>query len=282
MKHAEGYFDGKRQTRIYWQHWLPENVRADVVIAHGLGEHGGRYQHVAKTLADTGCAVYALDHRGHGKSGGPRVFIDRFANAVEDINTLVDIVVEKRRSRSRRRPIFLLGHSMGGALSLSYTLKYGERLSGLALSGPAVALDGAPPMTGPISKLLSSLAPKLGMFAIDPGLVSQDPEAVAAYRSDPLNAHGKVPARTLGEIVKFVEWLPAALPMIRLPVLLMHGGEDKLAGVSGSRMVADRISSMDKTLIVYDGLYHEIFNERPEDRKQVLEDLAGWIKLRLT
>lgn len=282
MKHTQGAFEGRNRTRIYWQQWAPENARAVVVIAHGLGEHSGRYEHVARALLDSGCAVYAMDHRGHGKSAGPRAFVDKFANAVDDINSVVDLVVEAQRPRARQKPIFLLGHSMGGALSLSYALKFGERLSGLMLSGPAVALDGAPPLIRPISKLLSLFAPRLGMFPIDPRLVSRDPEMVAAYERDPLNAHGKVPARTLGEIVKFVELLPALLPAIRLPLLIMHGGEDKLAGVSGSRMVMDRVSSSDKTLNVYDGLYHEIFNELPDDRKRVIGDMTGWLKSRVS
>lgn len=280
MKHKEGCFFGRGRTRIYWQHWLPEQVKAVVMIAHGLGEHGGRYRHVAESLVGRGCAVYAIDHRGHGKSEGPRAYIDRFANAVEDMNALMDIIVEERHARSRKPPLFLLGHSMGGALSLSYALKHGERLSGLALSGPAVALDGAPPLMKPISKLLSRLSPRLGLFPIDPGLVSRDAQMVAAYAEDPLNAHGKVPARTLGEIVSFTEWLPAALPALELPLLVMHGSEDKLAGVSGSRMVVDRVSSRDKALKVYDGLYHEIFNELPDDRRRVLDDLGAWIGAR--
>ncbi|MDB5974201.1 MAG: alpha/beta hydrolase [Nevskia sp.] len=282
MKHTQGCFEGRNKTRIYWQQWIPEKIQAVVVIAHGLGEHSGRYEHVAKSLVDSGYAVYAMDHRGHGNSGGPRAFVDRFSNAVDDINAIVDIVEEEQRPRAKKRPIFLLGHSMGGALSLSYTIKFGERLSGLLLSGPAVALDGAPPLIGPISKVLSLIAPKLGLFPIDPRLVSRDPEMVAAYERDPLNAHGKVPARTLGEIVKFVEVLPALLPVIQLPLLVMHGGEDKLAGVAGSRMVMNRVSSQDKTLNVYDGLYHEIFNELPDARAQVIGDMTAWLKSRVS
>lgn len=281
MKHKEGCFFGRGRTRIYWQHWLPQKIRAVVLIAHGLGEHGGRYRHVAQALVESGCAVYAIDHRGHGRSEGPRAYVDRFANAVDDMDALMDILVEERRGRGRPPPVFLLGHSMGGALSLSYALKHGERLAGLMLSGPAVALDGAPPLLKPLSKLLSRLAPRLGTFPIDPKLVSRDPQMVAAYAADPLNAHGKVPARTLGEIVAFTEWLPAALPLIKLPLLIQHGGGDRLAGVGGSRMVVERAGSRDKSLKVYDGLYHEIFNELPEDRRKVFSDLSGWIGARV-
>jgi len=277
MKSKEGRFKGKKDVEIFWQSWLPTRPKAVVVIVHGLGEHSGRYAHVAEALVIADCAVYAMDHRGHGKSGGARTLIDRFAHTVEDI----DHVVEIARREQPRKPLFLLGHSMGGALSLSYTLKNPGKLFALILSGPAVALDGAPPLMKPIAKFMSTVAPKAGLFAVDPGLVSRDPAVVADYAADPLNAHGKVPARTLGEIVKFVEILPAALPLIQLPLLAMHGSDDKLAGVAGSKMVVDRATSKDKTLKVYDGLYHEIFNELPADRAIVLKDLTDWIGARV-
>ena len=273
MKHNEGRFPGKNKVEIFWQSWLPEKPKAIVVLVHGLGEHSGRYAHVAEALVKIDCAVYAMDHRGHGKSGGPRTLVDRFANAVQDI----DHVVEMARAAHPRKPVFLLGHSMGGALSLSYALKNPGKLKALMLSGPAVALDGAPPMMKPIAKFLSLVAPSLGMFKVEPGLVSRDTSVVADYASDPLNAHGKVPARTLGEIVNFVEFLPAGLSLIQLPLLIQHGREDKLAGVTGSQMIADKVSSKDKTLKIYEGLYHEIFNELPADRAIVLKDLTDWI-----
>lgn len=274
MKHSEARFKGQKDVEIFWQSWVPAKPpRAVVVIVHGLGEHSGRYAHVAQALVDADCAVYAMDHRGHGKSGGPRTFIDSFANTVADIDTVVEIA----RKANPRKPTFLLGHSMGGALSLSYAIKNPGKLKALILSGPAVALDGAPPMMKPIAKLLSTFAPKLGMFAVAPELVSRDAAVVADYASDPLNAHGKVPARTLGEIVKFVELLPGLLPVLQLPLLIQHGRDDKLAGVAGSELVISRVSSKDKTLKIYDGLYHEIFNELPADRARVLKDLREWI-----
>jgi len=133
----------------------------------------------------------------------------------------------------------------------------------------------------PLAKLLSSIAPKLGLFAVQPELISRDPAVVADYRADPLNCHGKVPARTLGEIIQLVEWLPAALSMLKLPMLLMHGAADRLAGPAGSKRVFAGVSSTDKTLKIYPDLYHEIFNELPADRAQVLADVAGWVAARL-
>lgn len=281
VSQAESFFHGKKNLRIYRRSWLPAKPRGTVVLVHGLGEHSGRYQHVAEVLVEAGCAVYALDHRGHGKSEGPRGFIDSFANAVDDIDLLVNHAHLEQRTYSSKPPVFLLGHSMGGALSLSYALKHGNKLAGLILSGSAVGFDGASPLMKPLSKLLSVFAPRLGMFAIDPSLLSRDPATIAAYTSDPLNAHGKVPARTLGEIVNFVEWLPAGLPLIKLPLLVMHGSADRLAGVAGSEMIMNRVGSKDKALKIYQGLHHEIFNELPADRERVLKDLSGWIGARM-
>lgn len=277
MNHSEHSFEGVNKLRIHYQTWEPERSKATVVIAHGLGEHGGRYAEVAEQLVGIGCVVHAIDHRGHGKSDGPRAYIDKFANAVADIDTLVDLA--KRRQPAK--PLFLLGHSMGGALSVSYAIKHGKKLAGLLLSGPAIALDGAPVYLPPIAKFLGSVSPKLGMFQVAPDLVSRDAAEVAKYATDPLNMHGKVPARTLAEIVRFVEMVPALLPALKVPTLLMHGSDDKLAGVAGSRMILDSISATDKTLKVYDGLYHEIFNELPADRARVFKDMTDWLGARI-
>jgi acylglycerol lipase len=278
MKHSDGRFKGQKGTEIYWQSWQPAGApKAIALIVHGVGEHSGRYRHVAEALVGIGCAVYAVDHRGHGKSGGARALIERFSYAVADI----DHVFELARRAHPGKPVFLIGHSMGGALSLSYTLRHPEKPGALILSGPAVALDGASAVTKAIGGLLSAIAPKAGLIKVDPSLVSRDPDTVADYAKDPLNAHDKLPARTLGEIMNFVAFLPAGLPLIKLPLLVMHGEDDKLAGVAGSRMVVANASSADKTLKVYPKLHHEIFNELPADRAVVLKDLTDWIAARL-
>jgi alpha-beta hydrolase superfamily lysophospholipase len=280
IERREGQFRGRNDLSIHWRAWLPAGRSATlgstVVIVHGLGEHGGRYARLAEFLVGRGSAVYAIDHRGHGRSEGPRAFVDRFDNAVADL----DLLVDRARKEQLGVPLFLLGHSMGGALALEYAFAHQQKLDGLILSGPAVALDGASGFTLLLSKVLSSVAPSLGLFAVDPSAVSQDETEVAAYAADPLNFHGKVPARTMGEIVRFVERVPPRLSQLTLPLLIVHGKADKLAGVSGSEMVCRSVGSADKTLTVYDGLYHEVFNERPEGREKVMADVAGWIKAR--
>lgn len=273
MEHVEAQFTGCEGVVIHTQSWLVQPARASVVVVHGLGEHGGRYAHVAQALAALGCAVHALDHRGHGRSGGPRAFVDRWDHVVADVDRFIDRV----RQAAPAPPLFLLGHSMGGAIALASALGRPAPLSGLILSGPAVDLAGAPVLARSLGKLLSVLAPRLGMLAVDPSQVSRDPQTVADYVADPLNFHGKVPARTIGEMVRFAEALPPRLPGLRLPLLALHGGADRLAGPAGSRMVVERAGSQDKTLEVYEGLYHEIFNEPPDDRARVIGDLCAWV-----
>jgi alpha-beta hydrolase superfamily lysophospholipase len=279
--HRESRFTGAEGFSIYWQTWQtwqPEDAPdAVLVIAHGLGEHGGRYAHVAEFMVAQGMAVYAVDHRGHGRSEGRRAKIDRFVNVTRDL----DEVVEAARRENRDTPIFLLGHSMGGAIALAYAIGHQEKLQGLLLSGPALSLDALPWFVRALCQVLTVVAPNLPLFAVEPELVSRDPSVVEDYRSDPLNMHDKVPVRTLGEIIKTVQWVPRALGMLKLPMLVMHGSEDQLVPASASRMIHDRSGSVDKTLQLYPGLFHEILNELPPDREQVMQDAWNWIRERL-
>jgi acylglycerol lipase len=282
MEHREGRIQGHGGLSIYWQAWLPSGdattVVASVIIAHGLGEHGGRYRRVGEYLAGHGCATFAIDHRGHGKSEGARALVDRFDNAVADLDQLVD----HARKERPHAPLFLLGHSMGGGLSLAYAIAHQDKLDGLLLSGATAALDGTSAATRLLARAVSLVAPSLGVYSVDPSAVSRDPAEVAAYATDPLNFHGKAPARTLGEIVRFVEALPAKLPRVTLPVLIMHGTTDKLVGVGASELVFREIGSQDKTLKLYEGLYHEIFNELPADRARVLADMGAWLEAHIS
>ena len=271
MNHVDGRFTGTGGVEIYWQAWRPAEARAVVVIAHGAGEHSRRYEHVARRLVDAGYAVYALDHRGHGLSKGRRALVDRMDRVIADVRTLVG----RAAAENPGRPLFLLGHSMGGTIGIAFAARHQQELAGLALSGPVAVLEAASPALRVIASVLSTLTPGLGVFAVDASLVSRDPEVVRAYREDPLVFHGKLPARTVAELAAAVGRFPAEVPTIRLPLLVMHGTEDALAPVAGATMVHERAASGDKTLKLYEGLYHEILNE-PE-RQTVLDDLLSWL-----
>ncbi len=276
MPHQEGELTGVGGLRIYRQTWLPEDgVRAVVVIAHGAGEHSGRYAHVAARLVGESYAVYALDHRGHGNSAGPRALIDRTNNAVADLDSLIVLAASEHAGV----PLFLLGHSMGGAIALSYAIAHQDRLDGLILSAPVAALEAASPAQRVAAKVLSTVAPRLPVFAVDPALVSRDPAVVEAYTTDPLVHHGKLPARTVAELAAVVESFPEGVRSITVPTLIMYGTDDKLVPPAGSVMVGERIAAQDKTIESYEGLYHEILNEPEQVR--VLDDLCAWINARV-
>jgi acylglycerol lipase len=265
-------FPGAGGVEIHWQAWLADAAPgAVVVIAHGASEHSGRYSHVAARLVEHGYAVYAIEHRGHGRSAGRRALIDRLDNAVADLDKLVVLAAAEHPGV----PLFLLGHSMGGTISLSYALRHQDRLSGLILSGPLAAIDAASAPMRVAAKVLSALAPGLPLIAIDASLVSRDAAVVHAYERDPLVNHGKLPVRTVAELAAAIESFPEAVGAIEVPTLIMYGSEDRLCPPRGSLMLNQRIGSTDKTLKEYAGLYHEIFNE-PE-RERVLNDLCAWL-----
>jgi alpha-beta hydrolase superfamily lysophospholipase len=268
----EGELSGVGGLAIHWQAWLPETVpRAVVVIAHGAGEHSGRYAHVAARLVDEGYAVYAIDHRGHGRSQGPRALIDRLDYSVDDLDSLVTLAAGEHAGVK----LFLLGHSMGGTISVAYAMRHQDRLDGLILSGALAVLDGATPPVRAIAKLLSALAPRLPLFGVDPSLVSRDPGVVRAYENDPLVHHGKLPARTVAEMAAAIDSFPAGARSITVPTLILYGTDDKLVPPAGSQMLEERIGAPDKTAKAYQGLYHEILNE-PE-QGQVLDDICAWL-----
>jgi alpha-beta hydrolase superfamily lysophospholipase len=271
----EGRFEGVGGLEIYWQAWLPGGTpRAIVTIAHGGAEHSGRYAWTAGQLIAHGYAVYALDHRGHGRSGGPRAYVDRVDHAVADLHTLIDLA----RDRHAGLPVVLLGHSMGGLISLAYALGYQDELSALVLSAPLAVLE-ANPVARTAVRALSAVAPRLPIYKIDGTTVSRDPEVVRAYDADPLNHRGMLPARTVGEIAATVATFDARLPELTLPILTVYGSGDRLVDNAGSELVDARSASEDSTLIAYEGLYHEVLNEPERDR--VIADVVNWIDARV-
>ena len=242
-------FSGEGGVEIHWQCWLPEvKPRAAVVIAHGVSEHSDRYSHVAARLVREGFAAYALDHRGHGDSEGPRAVIDRLSNAVEDVDTLVGIA----RDENPGVPVFLLGHSMGGAIAVEYAINRQDHIDALAVSAPATDLDAASRLELAASRVLSAVAPKAGVFKVDAEGVSRDPQVVRDYVEDPRVFHGKLPARTVSEIAQAVQTMPERVPGIRLPLLVMLGTADPIVPPRAGRMVHELAGSPDKKLIEYD------------------------------
>ncbi len=234
------------------------DARAVLLVAHGYGEHSGRYANLVDFFVPRGFAVYALDHRGHGRSGGERVHVDSFDDYVVDLKTYFDRIREEERDI----PVYLLGHSMGVSIVVSYAARYQHELAGLILSGAGTGRRGPSPA---------------GAKQIDlAATVSKDPAVVQAYRDDPLVFHGTPPASRRRAMSDLLEAMPGRVRAIVLPVLIMAGSASPLGDEEGSRMAYEQVSSVDKTLKLYDGLMHEIFNEL--ERDQVFADLLAWLE----
>ena len=272
MTHSEDGFDGARGLRIYCQYWQPDApARALVLVVHGAGEHSGRYLDLAKQFTARGFAVAALDHPNHGRSQGRYGHVDRFDDFLETLG----IFHRRASARFPGIPVFLLGHRMGGLISSLYLLTHQQDFQGCILSGPAIKTDIEPgKLQMLLIRLLSAVAPTVGVIQLDANGVSRDPEQVALYVNDPLVNHGKMTARKVSELFHAMSHIQRHAGEITLPMLLLHGEADSMASAEGSRFLDAHIGSLDKTLTIYPGLYHEIFNE-PE-REQVLGDVLDW------
>lgn len=273
-QHQEGTFTSFDGLSIYHQSWMPdEQPKAAVMVVHGLGEHSGRYAHVADRLTTAGYAVYALDHRGHGKSEGKRAFVKHYDEFMSDLVQFRAVI----ESKHPRTPLVLLGHSMGGNLAMGHVLEHQSGVAGLVLSGPAIqAGDDLSPTQIKIFSLVAKVAPGLRPRGLDATAISRDPAVVAAYQADPLVFTGKISAGLGAALFSAMDSFPERYPSLTLPILVMHGTEDRLTPVAGSRALEAGATNAHVTSHYYEGLYHEIFNEPEHDR--VLGDLVGWLE----
>lgn len=272
--HTEGTLHAFDGLTIYHQAWLPDSdPTAVVMLIHGLGEHSGRYAHVAEALNDAGVAVHALDHRGHGKSEGKRVFVKSYDEFMRDLVQFRTHIEHEHPDL----PLILLGHSMGGNLAVGHTLDHQAGIAGLALSGAALEV-GSDLSPGKLKafKLIARIAPGIRPEGLSAEAISRDPNVVEAYQNDPLVFTGKISAGLGAALIDAMERFPARYPELTLPILVLHGTDDQLASVDGSRALEAAAVNADVTAHYYEGLYHEVFNEPEQD--QVLSDLVGWVE----
>jgi acylglycerol lipase len=273
MKHTEGTFKGSKGHNLYYQCWLPDTKpKAVLLVVPGLAEHSGRYTNLVNYFVPRAYAVYSLDTQGHGKSEGVRCYVNKFSDYVDDLKIFFDIVHSKQSDQK----IFLTGHSMGSIIALAYVVQHQRDLAGLIISGTALKPGSSiPTVLKAVVRLISLLFPKMGVTVLDATAISQDKAVVDAYIHDPLVYRGKLPARFGAEMVKTLNRLPSQIPQIVLPIIIMHGTADRLCNPEGSQMLYDLVGSSDKTLKLYQGFYHEVFNE-PEHEK-VMADVETWL-----
>jgi alpha-beta hydrolase superfamily lysophospholipase len=274
---SERSFDGVGGVRIVYDVWTPEGSPVGVVIlSHGYAEHARRYDHVAQRFGEAGLITYALDHRGHGRSGGKRVYLKNISEYTGDFDHLVGIATAAHPALKR----VVLGHSMGGGIVFAYGVEHPDDYAAMVLSGPAVDAQAAVSsvMIG-VAKVVGSLLPGLPVQNLPADVISRDPQVVAAYEADPLVHHGKLPAGIAKALIGVGQTMPQRAASLTAPLLVVHGGQDKVVPVEGSRRLLESVGPIDAHLKVYPELYHEVFNE-PE-RAVVLDDVVSWIEVRL-
>lgn len=252
--------------------WLPPlKPRAVVVLVHGFGEHIGRYSQWAENLNALGIAVYGYDQRGFGQSQGIPAYIDRFSDYTDDLKVYLASVLQREDV-----PLFLFGHSMGGAVAARYVQVFQPELAGLILSAPYLKDRSIPAAAGSLVAALAAVLPRQPTIRISPKAVSRDPRVVEKYRSDPLVFHGRIPARTGSEMLRAGQAALREAYQINLPLLILQGQADRLADPKGAATLFARAQHPDKTLKIYPGLYHEVFFE-PEG-PEVFSDLKEWLE----
>ncbi len=276
MQHQESTFKGSEGLALYYQAWLPDTPAIGVlVIVHGHGEHSGRYPHVVDHLVPQGFAVYALDHRGHGRSPGQRGYVNSMADFRGDVAALVQLAAAAQPNL----PLFVMGHSLGGLIILDYVLHQPEGLRGVIVSAPAVGSVGVSPILLQVSRVLSRVWPT---FSLETGLdvkgISRDPQEVQAYQNDPL-VHGKGTARLATEVMDTAVYCQENAHTLQLPLLMIHGAADIITSPADSRRFFDNVSGSDKTYIAYDGGFHESHNDI--HYQQVVADISAWLMARL-
>ncbi len=273
MKHDEGTLSASAGASLYYQCWVPDgDCTAILLVAHGLAEHSGRYEHFAAFFVARGYAVYALDHFGHGKSDGDRCHIGKFSDYTDGVSLILD----KAREECPEVPAILVGHSMGGLIAARYLIDRQGDFAACVLSGAALQpAEELSSIQSLLMRFFSKFLPKLRVLQLDASEVSRDPAVVDRYREDPLVFSGKVTARLAEQVFSTMTWIKDRLDTIELPMLVLHGSNDGLTSPEGSKMLHRKISSANKNLIIYEGLYHEIYNE-PE-QIEVMADVANWL-----
>ncbi|GIW71185.1 MAG: hydrolase [Planctomycetota bacterium] len=276
VRHGEGRLRMPDGVELFHQAWRPVRgpVRGTVLIVHGLKDHSSRYHRFACQLARRGYLVRAFDLRGHGDSSGDRVWVDCFDVYLEDLERYLAAHPE-----GLPRPLFLLGHSMGGAIVTLWAIRRQPELAGLILSAPAlVPGENVSGFLIAIAKVLSALCPTLAVMELRDEDFSRDPSTVQAIKTDPLIEHGKGPARTGAEVLRALGQISAAMERVRVPLLILHGTEDRLTNPAGSRQLHERAASEDKTLVLLEGLYHDLLHE-PE-HAEIEARIIAWIEAR--
>ncbi|KAJ4815156.1 alpha/beta-Hydrolases superfamily protein [Rhynchospora pubera] len=271
----------ERGETLFVQSWIPVGVKAKgvVVIMHGLNEHSGRYDHLARKLNENGFKVYAMDWTGHGGSDGLHGYVQSLDHAVSDLKKFLN----KLSVGSPALPCFLFGHSTGGAIILKAVLdpKIKNQVDGIVMTSPAVKVQPAHPLVATLAPIFSLIAPRYQFSSAQKAgrPVSRDPEALRSKYSDPLVFTEPIRVRTGYEILRITSYLQHRLGEINVPFLVLHGTSDSVTDPNGSKRLHEEARSEDKCIRLYDGLLHDLLIEPEKDL--ILQDIVDWFKSRV-
>ena len=273
-QHSEATFASVANVPIFYQKWLPDGpVRGVVMVVHGLGEHGGRYANLVERLLAEGYAVYAIDHQGFGRSGGQRGHVNHFHDYAKDVHRLNALV----RAEQPGQPIAVFGHSMGGLISLDYAQTYPMDVDYWVIQAPAVRAATSTLLVA-ILRLVNLLRPTFSMARPGGGVISRDPEVVRRFEEDPLF----VPVSTVRWLVEFLtaqKRVIAAVAATPSPLLMLQGTADSLVIPAATQEFFAQVSAPDKTLLIYEGYYHELHNDIGKEKP--LGDVVEWLGERM-
>ncbi|NPV76993.1 MAG: alpha/beta hydrolase [Anaerolineae bacterium] len=271
MEYSNFTYTARDKQQIFAQIWKCANAKSVVILVHGLGEHSGRYRHVAEFLNQNQFSVVAFDLPGHGKSGGKRGHIPSYETAME----IISHFVEEARTKFTGLPVFLYGHSMGGSLVLYYGLTRNPQITGVIASSPGLATaKPLPRATLAAGKILSRIYPSFSMNNnLDISGLSRDTSVVEAYKKDPL-VHPWVSAALGIDIIEQGKWMLSKNHVITIPLLLLQGSADRLVNPTATRQFSEKVEGK-VTFSNWEYLYHELHNE-PEKR-EILQTIVGWM-----
>lgn len=272
-----GHFAGSKGVQLHYQLHHAANAKGSVLILHGFAEHGGRYGHLIDALLPHGFSAMTYDHRGHGLSGGRRVFVERFAEYVQDAEIALELA-----ARRLPRPLYVVGHSMGGVVAMLLARQRPAAVKGWILSNPALhAAVAIPAWKVALARGASRAVPGLSVpSGIPPEHISRDPEEVRQYGEDKLNSKSAT-ARWYTEFTAAQDdLLRDPLAFAGLPLLALIGEGDRIIDPKVSLQFLESLAGPSLEVRRYPGLYHELFNEVPVDRAKVLQDVVQWLQSR--
>ena len=273
----QGHLDSQYGGKRYWQSWPAPEPRAALVVIHGMGEHGGRYARLAGYLGAHNISVFALDHRGHGRSEGKRGAIKDADHLEGDIDHFVNQIV-----RPSGLPIYLYGQNLGGTLALAHVIRHPGRVDGLILSAPFIYATFLPQEMAMVMEGLSTFMPSIPGYRLSPKLLSSDSKEVNAFRKDPLNLHDALPVKSVSEILGMMAQVREHIEELYLPLLVLHGEEDPLVAIESSQKLISAYTCDDKQLRTYPGLFHDLLSAKSADRGTVTNDILDWLSQQTT